>query len=169
MNRNDFEQVLGAMARAGLITLAEASFEKDGKQVPYRKAMLTAEGRRFDESASINFVIKDTARPERTRQRKKKVKATVGIKKAAASKQAPKAVKARNGEGLEKALRNWRVQEAKRRGVPAFRIFGDRVLQDIVAKQPETDEDLLAISGVGASTVKRYGAEIFRLLQGGSA
>ncbi|MBV8707749.1 MAG: HRDC domain-containing protein [Acidobacteriaceae bacterium] len=41
------------------------------------------------------------------------------------------------------------------------------MLQDIVAKRPETDEELLAISGVGTSTVKRYGAEIFCVLQGG--
>jgi DNA topoisomerase-3 len=167
LSRNDFEQVLGAMARAGLITLAEASFEKDGKQVPYRKAVLTIEGRQFSESSSINFVMKDTARPEQVRQRKKKAKAKAISKKTAASKPAPKANKARNGDSLQKALRNWRVQEAKRRGIPAFRIFGDRVLQDIVAKQPETDEDLLTISGIGPSTVKRYGAEIFRVLQGG--
>jgi DNA topoisomerase-3 len=167
MSRNDFEHVLGAMARAGLLVLAEANFEKDGKQIPYRKAALTAKGRQFDESAAVNFVMKDTARPERMRQRRKKAK--VSVKKAVSSKSAPKANVVRNGDNLEKALRTWRVQEAKRRGIPAFRIFGDRVLQDIVSKQPETDEDLLAISGVGASTVKRYAAEIFRLLQGGSA
>ncbi len=166
ISRNDFEQVLGAMARAGFITLIEASFEKDGKQIPYRKAALTSEGRQVNETASMNFVMKDTAHPERARQRKKKAKTKAGVKKATVSKTAPKISKGQNGEGLEKALRTWRVQEAKRRGIPAFRIFGDRVLQDIVAKQPGTDADLLAISGLGASTVKRYGAEIFRLLQG---
>ncbi|MBV9679179.1 MAG: HRDC domain-containing protein, partial [Acidobacteriaceae bacterium] len=172
MSRNDFEQVLGAMARAGLITLAEATFEKNGKQVPYRKAALTTEGRRLDGTTPLNFVMKDTARPEGARQRKKKAKIKAGGTKTAGSKPSPKAEKRAvsngNGENLDKALRAWRVQEAKRRGIPAFRIFGDRVLQDIVAKRPETDEELLAISGVGTSTVKRYGAEIFRLLGGSS-
>ncbi len=172
MSRNDFEQVLGAMARAGLLTLAEASFEKDGKQVSYRKATLTAEGSRLEETIPVQFVMKDTARRERARPRKKKAKAKSGGTKTTAAKPSAKTEKRvasyKNGEDLEKALRTWRVREAKRRGVPAFRIFGDRVLQDIVAKHPETDEDLLAISGIGASTVKRYGAEIFRLLGGSS-
>ncbi|MBV9308680.1 MAG: DNA topoisomerase 3, partial [Acidobacteriaceae bacterium] len=144
MSRNDFEQVLGAMARAGLITLAEATFEKNGKQVPYRKAALTSEGRRVDGTTPLNFVMKDTARPEGVRQRKKKAKVKANGTKTATSKPSPKAEKRAvsngNGESLEKALRTWRVQEAKRRGIPAFRIFGDRVLQDIVAKRPETDE-----------------------------
>ena len=31
MSRNAFEEVLGAMARAGLVRLSDAVFEKDGK------------------------------------------------------------------------------------------------------------------------------------------
>ena len=36
MSRDVFEEVLGAMARAGLVRLSDAVFEKDGKQIPYR-------------------------------------------------------------------------------------------------------------------------------------
>jgi len=35
MSRDAFEDVLGAMARAGLARLSDAVFEKDGKQIPY--------------------------------------------------------------------------------------------------------------------------------------
>ena len=38
LSRDEFEEVLGAMARAGLIRLQNAVFEKDGKQIPFRKA-----------------------------------------------------------------------------------------------------------------------------------
>ena len=41
MSRDAFEEVLGAMARAGFLRLADAVFEKDGKPIPYRKASLT--------------------------------------------------------------------------------------------------------------------------------
>ena len=41
MSRDTFEEVLGAVARAGLVRLADAVLEKDGKQIPYRKASLT--------------------------------------------------------------------------------------------------------------------------------
>src|SRR6266568_4551363 len=41
MSRDAFEEVLGAMARAGLVRLSDAIFEKNGKQIPYRKVGLT--------------------------------------------------------------------------------------------------------------------------------
>jgi DNA topoisomerase-3 len=45
ISRDIFEEVLGAMARAELLSLADAVFEKDGKQIPYRSVSLTASGR----------------------------------------------------------------------------------------------------------------------------
>ena len=44
LTRNEFEDVLGGLARAGLVQLIDATFEKNGKQIPYRKAALTREG-----------------------------------------------------------------------------------------------------------------------------
>ena len=41
MSRDAFEEILGAMARAGLVRLSDAIFEKNGKQIPYRKVGLT--------------------------------------------------------------------------------------------------------------------------------
>jgi hypothetical protein len=41
MSRDAFEEVLGATARAGLLQLSDEAFQKDGKQIPYRKASLT--------------------------------------------------------------------------------------------------------------------------------
>src|SRR5206468_1328041 len=49
MTRDDFEEVLGAMARAGLLGLADAVFEKDGKAIAYRKASLTPQGGTVEE------------------------------------------------------------------------------------------------------------------------
>ena len=37
---------------------------------------------------------------------------------------------------IEEALRGWRLAEAKRRGVPAFRIFSDRVLRVMATERP---------------------------------
>jgi DNA topoisomerase-3 len=61
-------------------------------------------------------------------------------------------------------LRAWRLAEAKKRGIPAFRILTDQVLAAMAEDRPATDEDLLAISGVGMATVKKYGAEIIRIV-----
>ena len=45
LSRNDFDDVLGALAAAGLVRIEEASFEKDGKPVNYRKARSRARAR----------------------------------------------------------------------------------------------------------------------------
>jgi DNA topoisomerase-3 len=66
---------------------------------------------------------------------------------------------------LEDALRAWRLAEAKKRGVPAFRILGDRPLRAIAEQRPATGAELLAIPGIGISTVEKYGAQIFRLVE----
>jgi hypothetical protein len=72
VNRDTFEEVLGAMARAGLARLSDAVFEKDGRQIPYRKVRLTAEGRAVDETTRVDFLMKDAAAPAAKRKRRKK-------------------------------------------------------------------------------------------------
>ena len=46
LDRHGFEEVLGAMGRAGLVEHQAATFEKDGKRVPYQIVSLTAKGGR---------------------------------------------------------------------------------------------------------------------------
>ena len=69
---------------------------------------------------------------------------------------------------VEAALREWRMSEARRRGVPAFRIFSDKVMQAIVSQRPQTARELLAISGIGIATVEKYGHQIYRLVNDNS-
>ena len=65
----------------------------------------------------------------------------------------------------EAALRDWRLGEARRRGVPAFRIFSDRTLRALANSHPVTTQELLAIPGIGSSTVEKYGTNIRRVLR----
>jgi superfamily II DNA helicase RecQ len=158
VTRDAFEEVLGAMARAGLVEHFDAVFDKDGKRIPYRNVALTAEGRRADENARLEFLMKDAvAAATKPRRKKKSVRSTGKLPQAAGQSVADAA-------RLEHALRAWRLQEAKRRGVPAFRIFTDRVLQNLVTTRPRTESDLLAIAGIGPSIVKQYGSHIFRIV-----
>ncbi len=46
MDRDGFEELMGAMARSGLVRLEDSVFEKDGKQIPFRYASLAGECRR---------------------------------------------------------------------------------------------------------------------------
>lgn len=72
MSRDNFEECLGAMARAQLLRFADAVFEKQGEQIPYRTVRLTAVGRAVDESEPVFFVMKDTGRLVPLRKHKKK-------------------------------------------------------------------------------------------------
>ena len=44
MSRDDFDALLDAMARAGLIEIEEAEFEKNGEVLRFRKVRLTETG-----------------------------------------------------------------------------------------------------------------------------
>ena len=133
MSRDSFENVLGAMARAGLLLQADAVFEKSGKRIPYRTVRLTPQGQSVTEGSPIAFVMKDTAsKARKTRAKKQGVKKTRGPgqdeRATALVKTTRQGTSKETVAGLEKALRAWRLQEAKRRSLPAFRIFNDRVL-----------------------------------------
>jgi len=69
---------------------------------------------------------------------------------------------------IEAALREWRMAEARRRRVPAFRIFSDRVLKTMASRRPGTARELLSISGIGMTTVERYGQQIYRIVKDNS-
>lgn len=173
MSRDGFEEVLGAMARAGLVQLSDAVFEKNGKQIPYRKASLTRAGYAVNERTPVQFIMKDTAAPSAKRKRKKKPTVSAGGKQASRPEAAagPRRVAEAKESAvvpdlrLEAALRVWRLIEARRRGVPAFRIFSDRTLKGLATTRPLTSEQLLAVPGVGISTVEKYGREIYRVLR----
>jgi ATP-dependent DNA helicase RecQ len=55
------------------------------------------------------------------------------------------------------ALKEKRLLIAKQQDVPAFVIFGDKTLQEIARKRPQSAASFLRINGVGESKLKRYG------------
>jgi superfamily II DNA helicase RecQ len=175
MSRDGFEEVLGAMARGGLVRLSDVVFEKNGKQIPYRKVGVTRAGNSIDEATPVEFIMKDTAPASIKRKRKKKTSVSVKRKQvqrpdtAAQPKRMAKTEQSTAGQAprIEEALRVWRLAEGRRLGVPAFRVFSDQALRAMAAKLPGTAAELLAIPGIGISTVEKYGAQIYRILQQG--
>jgi len=67
-------------------------------------------------------------------------------------------------EGLFQALRAWRLAEAKRCGLPAFRIVTDRTLLGIAAALPRDEAGLLGVTGVGPALARRYGAMLLAIV-----
>jgi len=169
ISRDNFEEILGAMARAGLLSFADAVFEKEGKQIPYRTVCLTQAGRVTNETTPVLFVMKDAARSASKRKVLKKSRKSKGSPAAIARTQSGKTERAASASEseqhrIEQALRAWRLSEAKRSRVPAFRIFGDRALLSIASTAPKNEAELLAVPGIGPGIAKRYGTHIFRLI-----
>jgi superfamily II DNA helicase RecQ len=171
MIRDAFEEVLGAMARAGLARLSDASFEKDGRQIPYRTVRLTDTGMAMDATTPIDFIMKDgvVAVPAKRKGKKKAAAKGKPAPRAAqaAIAEAPKKKRgpARDDSRVEAALRAWRLGEARKRGVPAFRIFSDKTLLAIAERRPATAAELLAIPGIGLNAIEKYGQQIYRILE----
>jgi superfamily II DNA helicase RecQ len=57
-------------------------------------------------------------------------------------------------------LKKWRLSEAKRAGVPAFRVLHDRTLLALAAARPRDETTLLAVPGIGPALLARYGRQV---------
>ena len=124
LSRNDFDDVLGALASAGLVRIDEASFEKDGKPVNYRKAALTREGEELVEGAPLDLSLRERTARGTPKQRKTK-KSPENISEKPSLALTPESA------ALEQRLKEWRLAIAKKDGKPAFFVFGDSVLRSI--------------------------------------
>jgi len=67
-------------------------------------------------------------------------------------------------EPLWEILKEWRSKTAKESNIPAFVIFHDRTLAEIVNKQPKTIDELSRISGIGEAKLDLYGANLLALV-----
>jgi ATP-dependent DNA helicase RecQ len=60
-------------------------------------------------------------------------------------------------------LKRWRHQRASQDSLPVYCILQNKVLEDIAAKMPRTEKDLLSIRGIGPKKVSQYATELFSL------
>jgi ATP-dependent DNA helicase RecQ len=59
ISRDQFEELLSTMVRAGLIQVENTEFEKDGRVIPYRRISLTEEGGRVRPTTPLPLLISD--------------------------------------------------------------------------------------------------------------
>ena len=70
---------------------------------------------------------------------------------------------------LFEELRSLRRELAEQEAVPAFVIFSDATLYDMVDKLPQSPEEFLEVSGVGEVKQQRYGEAFLTVLQGANS
>jgi RecQ family ATP-dependent DNA helicase len=177
MSRNDFDALLDAMARAGLIEIEEAEFEKDGEVIRFRKVRLTDAGLKLRPSTPVELLISDgvveefggrgpaPARSKKTKEAAKAAAANGGPVQAAGTKaaQTEPARLTAQGEALAARLREWRAAEAKRLRVPAYVVLHDRTLTAIAQARPASQRQLQEITGMGPARTERFGDAILKL------
>ncbi|MFF1489950.1 ATP-dependent DNA helicase UvrD2 [Streptomyces sp. NPDC058319] len=69
-------------------------------------------------------------------------------------------------EGLYERLREWREEQARLSGQPAFCVFTDRTLMAIAETAPEDARELARIPGVGTRKLRRHGADVLAICAG---
>ena len=92
--------------------------------------------------------------------------AYVGIRKAEKKEavSAPRMKKAKStdvltgaGYRLFERMKQLRLMIAREEGMPPYIVFSDKTLIDMCAKHPETEEEMLQVSGVGENKLRKYG------------
>jgi ATP-dependent DNA helicase RecQ len=70
---------------------------------------------------------------------------------------------------LVAALRAWRSEVARKRGVPAYVVLHDTTIDGIATSRPTTSEQLRGIPGIGDKKLEHYGDELIALVQASRA
>jgi RecQ family ATP-dependent DNA helicase len=181
MSRNEFDALLDAMVRAGLIAIEEAEFEKDGEIIRYRKVRLTATGLDLRATTPVELLMSDGIVEEFggcAPARAKKTRSTVGktaARPGSASSGAPATVRTKladtpevklsvQEEALAARIRAWRTAEAKRLRIPPYLVLHDRAVNALAQIRPANPNQLLAVDGIGPAKVEKFGEAILGLL-----
>jgi ATP-dependent DNA helicase RecQ len=67
------------------------------------------------------------------------------------------------------ALRAWRSQVARQRGVPAYVVLHDSTIDGIATLRPRTLDQLRGIPGIGDKKLEHYGDDLITLVKASSA
>jgi DNA topoisomerase-3 len=177
VERRALEHLLGALVRASEVRLVGDEFVKDDQVIAFQRVHLSPGARATGDSrAGLQMVaIPEAKRPSRKGRSPRGVPVKRGRGKPDRAAKAPSrtptnvtrdGARESNGHGspVEGALRSWRTEEARERGIPAFRILTDRTLVGIARAHPSDEDELLAVSGIGPALLKKYGRVLLTLL-----
>jgi len=164
IDRKQFDIYLNALTRGGLVTLTQDTFtNSEGDVINFKRASLTHEGRTIAPGDPLGVHLTDSTDAP-TKPRKRSAGKSSSDRSAIESR-ASSPLTAEQKQ-LEQRLREWRKAEAAKTGKPAFIVFGDAVLANIVIAQPTTINELLTVNGIGPEKADRYGADIIALCRG---
>jgi RecQ family ATP-dependent DNA helicase len=172
LSRAQWDALLLAACRAGLLFCEEASFQQNGETITYRRVSATSAGLRLGSSMLPEIVVADApSSPEKGSPAKLRSKvAPRDPSKRASDPQSKRAQMEKekllwtaSQQALERSLRAWRSSEAKTLAQPSFCIFSDATLHELVREIPTDADSLRDIPGFGPAKLHRFGEHVCRL------
>ncbi|MCG8454664.1 MAG: HRDC domain-containing protein, partial [Holophagales bacterium] len=174
VERRDFEELLAGLVRADLVRTRADSFEKNGRKIHFLRASLGPNAHRgsVDLRAAVTLAeeLPEQKKPKRRRSKRSSKRRRAGAGSGGADSQAAAGRRAEtsdlgpSGEILYAALKAWRLEEARRRRIPAFRILSNATLEEIVRQRPLDEEGLLQVRGIGPRIAEKHGADLLRVV-----
>lgn len=72
-----------------------------------------------------------------------------------------------SGEDLElyNKIKDWRKTQADEQNIPPYVIFGDKTLEELVAKKPQNQRELLDVFGIGQLKAEKIGSQLLRMIK----
>jgi ATP-dependent DNA helicase RecQ len=96
---------------------------------------------------------------------KSKVLASVQVRKRKRGSTDTSEVLTGEKRDLLERLKDWRMRTAKELDQPAFVVFSDKALRDLIAKNPGSLTELSQVYGFGPAKIEKFGADILRELK----
>ncbi len=157
-------------ARLGHDRLSVFGIGKDMEKGLWRGVLrqLLALGLAAVDGATGGWRLTEDARPVLKGERRLKLREDT-FRERKADRKAPAALVDEADEPLLSALKRLRRELAEAQGAPAYVVFPDRTLFDMVARKPKTLDELAQCNGVGETKLARYGAAFLEVLTGGPA
>jgi ATP-dependent DNA helicase RecQ len=103
------------------------------------------------------------ARPLRSSRRKTRRESSA-IRAGSTSKLPASRSDGRTFEKVFEALRQWRLEQARERGMPPFVIMHDRTLEGIATSLPQSLDELSDVPGIGPTKLSLYGDAILSVI-----
>ncbi|MFT6603012.1 MAG: ATP-dependent DNA helicase RecQ [Bacteriovoracaceae bacterium] len=144
----EWKRIVRILMSLGLIRL---EFELTGKQY-FKLSALSLPVLKTEEKiyARVHKAVPKTTRKKKTRRKTKKKTYTRKTPSIGVSYEPVET-------DLWSALRDSRAKLAKKRRIPAYKVFHDATLREMAQKKPSNLEELLEISGIGETKLKKYG------------
>jgi ATP-dependent DNA helicase RecQ len=142
-NRNEWRSIFRQLQGAGIIALEVGS---------YGRWTITEQGHRVLKGAAGVELRKEALQPGRQ-------KGPRGATAAALAAAAPV------DSALFDALRQCRSELAKVQGVPAYVVFADRTLLDMVRLRPRNTPEMALVHGVGQAKLAQYGGAFLDVIR----